>query len=71
MAYWHEVYHIVEMKWANIIKGHIELLKHKAGKERLAQRKKGYSSIVDAIRKYDQEVYPVGKLMSNNQLAYI
>ena len=36
----------------------------------MAQRKKRDVSIVDAMKKQDKEVHPVGELMSNNQHVY-
>ena len=51
---------------ASIIKRQIESSKHKTGKERLAQRKKREISIEEAMKKYYQDVHPVGELMGDN-----
>ena len=42
---------------ASIIKRHIESSKHETGKRRLVQRKKRDISIVEAMKKYYQEVH--------------
>ena len=55
---------------ASIIKRHITSEKHKLGKTRLSQKEAREAIILQAIKKYDNEVRPEGKTLSDEQRVY-
>lgn len=55
---------------ASIIKRHITSEKHKLGKTRLSQKEAREAIILQAIKKYDNEVPPEGKTLSDEQRVY-
>ncbi|KAK3745835.1 hypothetical protein QZH41_004304 [Actinostola sp. cb2023] len=55
---------------ASIIKCHVESKKHKSGVERLAKKKKKDITVLDAMKKYDQEVHPKGEMLSDSKRLF-
>ncbi|KAK3730067.1 hypothetical protein QZH41_009898 [Actinostola sp. cb2023] len=55
---------------ASIIKCHVESQKHKSGVERLAKKKKKDITVLDAMKKYDQEVHPKGEMLSDSKRLF-
>ena len=55
---------------SSIIKRHIESAKHKSGKGSLSQKKERDITIIDAMKKYDQEVNPKGEMLIDNQRVF-
>ena len=54
---------------ASIIKRHITSQKHKSGTERLAKKKKE-QTVLDAMKKYDNDVHPKGETLNDNQRVF-
>lgn len=55
---------------ASVIKHHIQSKKHKSGVERLAKAKKRDVTVLEAMKKYDEEVHPIGEMLSDNQRLF-
>ena len=54
----------------SIIKRHVDSQKHKSGVEKIAKKKKRDLIVLDAMKNYDKEVYPKGKMLSDNQRVF-
>ena len=55
---------------ASVIKQHIQSKKHKSGVERLAKTKKRDVTVLEALKKYDEKVHPIGEMLSDNQRLF-
>ena len=55
---------------ASIIKRHITSEKHKLGKTRLSQKEAHEATILQAIKKHDNEVRPEGETLADEQRVY-
>ena len=55
---------------ASIIKRHVDSQKHKSGVEKIAKKKERDLTVLDAMKNYDKEVHPKGKMLSNNQRVF-
>ena len=55
---------------ASVIKQHIQSKKHKYGVERLAKTKKRDVTVLEALKKYDEKVHPIGEMLSDNQRLF-
>ena len=55
---------------ASVIKQHIQSKKHKSGVERLAKAKKRDVTVLEALKKYDEKVHPIGEMLSDNQRLF-
>ena len=55
---------------ASVIKQHIQSKKHKSGVERLAKTKKRDVTVLEALKKYDEKVHPIGEMLSDDQRLF-